>query len=113
MPYLKLAAVHTEDGGVSLFALNRDLRQTLRLRAEIRGLGALRVIDAQTLHDGDLKAANTREQPDRIKPAPLDGVAVEGGTVAAELPPASWTIIRLRGRPLTAAPVRGSRRPRR
>ncbi len=95
VPYLKLAAVHTEDGGVSVFALNRDLRQPLRLRAEIRGLGSLRVIDAQTLHDGDLKAANTSEQPDRIKPALLDGVAWEGGTVAAELPPASWTIIRL------------------
>ncbi len=95
VPYLKLAAVHTEDGGVTVFALNRDLRQTLRLRAEIRGMGTLGVAGAQTMHDGDLKAVNTKEQPDRIKPVPLDGVVVEGGTLTAELPPASWTVIRL------------------
>jgi alpha-N-arabinofuranosidase len=93
--YLKLAAVHTEDGGVSLFALNRDLGQPIRMKAQIRGFGDLRVIDAQTMHDSDLKAANTRDAPDRIKPAALEGVAADAGAVTAELPPASWTVLRL------------------
>jgi len=95
VPYLKLAAVQTEQAGVSVFALNRDLAQPLKLRAEIRGLGAMRVLDAQTMHDGDLKATNTKDHPDRIRPAPLDGVRMDGGTLAAELPVASWTVIRL------------------
>ena len=94
-PYLKLAAVATQGGGVSLFALNRDLAQPLRMKAELRGFGDLKLVDAQAMHDADLKAANTKDAPDRIKPGPLGGVVVEGGTLAAELPPASWTLLRL------------------
>jgi alpha-N-arabinofuranosidase len=53
------------------------------------------VTDAQTTHDGDLKATNTKDTPDRIKPVALEGVSADGGAVTAELPPASWTVLRL------------------
>ncbi len=94
VPYLKLAAVNTEEG-VTLFALNRDLGQAMRMQAEIRGFPGLRVVAAQTMHDADLKAVNTQAEPDRIKPMALEGVVAEGGRVTAELPVASWTMIRL------------------
>ncbi len=63
VPYLKLAAVNTEEG-VTLFSLNRDLGQAMRMQAEIRGFSGLLVVEAQTMHDADLKAVNT--QPSRI-----------------------------------------------
>ena len=94
VPYLKLAAVDT-GAGVTLFALNRDLRQTLRLGVEIRGFAGLAVAGAETMHDSDLKAVNTQAKPDRIKPVRLEGATMAGGVLTAELPPASWTVLRL------------------
>jgi alpha-N-arabinofuranosidase len=99
VPYLKLAAVNTDDGGISLFALNRDLAQTLHMRAEIRGFPELALAAAETMHDSDLKATNTQAAPDRIKPMALEGIVVADGTVTAELPPASWTVLRLGAAP--------------
>jgi alpha-N-arabinofuranosidase len=55
------------------------------------------VEDALALCDANLEAVNTREQPERVKPSPLDGVAVEGQRLRAILPPASWNLIRLGG----------------
>ncbi len=89
VPYLKLAAVRTADAGLSVFALNRDLEQPMRMKAEVRGFGGLQVVEARTMQDSDLKATNTKDAPDRIKPHALDGVTIEGGSLAADLPPAS------------------------
>ena len=50
---------------------------------------------AQTLHDRDLHAANTKDHPDRIRPAPLANIVVEADRLRATLPPASWNVIRL------------------
>ena len=93
VPYLKLAAVHTPEG-LTLFALNRDLENPMQMTADIRGFSNLALIEAQTLQDADLKACNTQAEPDRIKPATLDKVTVEPGRVIADLPPASWTVLR-------------------
>jgi alpha-N-arabinofuranosidase len=93
VPYLKLAAVNTPEG-LTLFVLNRDLENTLEMTADIRGFSNLELIAAETLHDADLKASNTQAQPDRIRPGKLERVAVEAGRVVADLPPASWTMLR-------------------
>jgi alpha-N-arabinofuranosidase len=96
VPYLKLSAVHDAEGGyVTLFALNRNLEQPLALEADLRGFGRLAVSQATVLRDDDLKAVNTRDQPDRIAPAELEGVRWSDGKLGASLPPASWCMIRL------------------
>ncbi len=95
VPYLKLAAVHAEDGGLNLFALNRALDQEMELEVDARGFAGLRVIEALTLHDPDLKAVNTKAAPDRVRPVANDRVETVPGQVRAVLPPASWNLIRL------------------
>jgi alpha-N-arabinofuranosidase len=96
VPYLKLAAVHDQAAGsLTLFALNRHLEEELLLDVSARGFAGLDVERALELHHSDLKATNTRENPERIKPAPLAGVAVEGHRLRATLAPASWNVIRL------------------
>jgi alpha-N-arabinofuranosidase len=94
-PYLKLAAVHQQGGGLSLFALNRSLDQQMALDVTVKGFPGLSVEEAVELRDRDLEAVNSKEDPDRIKPAPLDGVSVEGHRLRATLAPASWNLIRL------------------
>jgi len=94
VPYLKVAAV---DAGatLTLFLLNRSLDEEAAVEIETRGFGPLSVARATTLRDDDLEAANTKDAPDRVAPAPLSGVESSGG-VRAVLPPASWNVIRLR-----------------
>ncbi len=95
VPYLKLAAIGTEDGGLSLFALNRCLDDAMRLELRIGGFGGLRVGEATTLHDGDLQAANSAAAPDRIRPVALADATLRDNVLRAVLPAASWSVIRL------------------
>jgi alpha-N-arabinofuranosidase len=97
VPYLKLAAVANESGGLTVFALNRCLGSEMRLQVDARGFADLAVTAATTLHDADLKAANTRDTPDRIRPATLTGISAHGSRITATLPPASWSVNRLAG----------------
>jgi alpha-N-arabinofuranosidase len=93
VPYLKLAAV-ADGGGLNVFALNRDLKSEMRLEAEARSFGGLKLVEALTMHNPDLKAANTKDAPNRIVPRALAGVSADGGKITASLPPASWNILR-------------------
>jgi alpha-N-arabinofuranosidase len=96
VPYLKLAAVHDQaSGSLTLFALNRHLEEELSLEVTARGFAGLDIGQALELRHSDLEATNTRENPERVKPAPLAGVAVEGHRLRATLAPASWNVIRL------------------
>ena len=61
--YLKLSAVANEGGGLTLFALNRDLEQEMTVLVNARGFGRLAVAEATVLTDSDLKAANSKAAP--------------------------------------------------
>ena len=93
--YLKCACVAGADGELTLFLLNRCLTRGMEVAVEARGFAALEVSEAWQLCDSDLKAANTCEAPDRVRPAPLTGVRAEGARVHAALAPASWNVIHL------------------
>jgi alpha-N-arabinofuranosidase len=94
-PYLKLAAVDDDAGHLTLFALNRHLSEPMTLRVTARGFDGLAVERATTLADPDLEAVNTRDAPDRVRPKALADIRLEDGSLAATVPPASWSVIRL------------------
>jgi len=96
-PYVKLSIVHDAAGGyVTIFALNRHLSATMPVDVVARGFRGLAVDRATQLSHDDLKATNTKERPDNVRPVPLGGVTVSGERVHAQLAPASWNVIRLR-----------------
>jgi alpha-N-arabinofuranosidase len=95
VPYLKLSAVATRSGGLSLFLLNRDLKQEMDVSIEARSFGALGLDEALELRHDNLQATNTRDDAEQVKPMPLKGVSVDGGQVRATLQPASWNVIHL------------------
>jgi alpha-L-arabinofuranosidase len=43
--------------------------------------------------DGDVRARNTREDPERVAPHENDSAAIEDGTLRVTLPPVSWTAV--------------------
>jgi alpha-N-arabinofuranosidase len=80
---------------LTLFALNRSLDQALPLEVTAKGFAGLALEQALELRDDDLKAVNTEDDPERVRPAPLEGVTVAGAKLRATLAPASWNMIRL------------------
>jgi alpha-N-arabinofuranosidase len=96
VPYLKLAAVHDDESGIlTLFALNRSLTEELPLRLQAAGFCKLVPKQALQLRDPDLKAVNTKQNPDRVAPRPLASVRTEGEWLKAVLAPASWNVIQV------------------
>ena len=94
-PYLKAAVVADAKGGVSLFLLNRDLQQEMRVTIDARNFGRLALKEASELHHADLKAINDKATPLRVKPQPLDAIKIGPDGIEATLKPASWTVIRI------------------
>ncbi|WP_406854957.1 alpha-N-arabinofuranosidase [Alsobacter sp. KACC 23698] len=94
--YLKLSAVADEKGGLSLFLLNRDITQDMDVSIDARGFGRLVVDQALELRHDDLGAINDKNAPERVTPAALHGVVVDGGRIRATLKPASWNVIHLK-----------------
>ncbi len=99
MPYLKLAAVEDPvSGAVTLFALNRNLEGPMVLDVALHGFGTPVVVQALQLRHNDLKATNTRDEPENVAPTPLLGARAGADHLRATLAPASWNLIRFVGR---------------
>jgi alpha-N-arabinofuranosidase len=93
-PYLKASAVADDKGGLSLFLLNRDLKQGVEVSVDARSFGRLQLQEAEELQDDDLKAINTSAEPLRVMPRSLKDVSVSGGKITLKLKPASWNVVR-------------------
>lgn len=52
---------------------------------------AVRGVRGSALHDSDFTAANTQEDPDRVRPVEQEAT-VEDGELRSVLPPASWSM---------------------
>jgi alpha-L-arabinofuranosidase len=95
-PYLKVAAVHMpEEATLTLFLLNRHLTDEASVEISADGFPALAVERATTLRHADLDAANTKDDPEKVKPSPLGGVTVSD-RIRVSLPAASWNVVRLK-----------------
>ncbi|GLY13913.1 alpha-N-arabinofuranosidase [Kineosporia rhizophila] len=98
VPVVDAVATHDpETGEVSVFLVNRHLSEPVTLAVPLAGfeLGTFAVTEAWTLTDSDLSATNTAEEPDRVVPVANSGVTVADGVLRLELPPVSWSAIRL------------------
>jgi alpha-N-arabinofuranosidase len=96
VPCLKSACVlNPETGGLSVFALNRSLDDELELMMNLRAFRELRPAEWLVLGHDDLKASNSAEEPDRVRPTTATGATVSDGVLSALLRPASWNVLRL------------------
>lgn len=97
VPYLEAVAVHNEDKSeVTIFAVNRHLEEALPLELDLRSFGECRVIEHIVLENDDLKASNTIDAQDRVKPHTGGNAASSNSQIQAILGKASWNVIRLK-----------------
>lgn len=96
VPALWATATHDEETGeIALFAVNRDRTSPLTLTTDLRPFPGSRVIEHLVLTDDDPAAVNTAERPDRVRPRPVEDTKTGEDSLVVELPPVSWTMIRL------------------
>lgn len=95
MPLVDAAATLGDDGSVTIFAVNRDLKEDIALEADLRAFGELKVLEHIVLHHDDVKAINTEENPNNVAPQEGKGGTLDGGRLEVVLPSLSWNVIRL------------------
>ena len=95
VPLVDATATMGDDGSVTIFAVNRDLKEDIALEADLRAFGELKVLEHIVLHHDDVKAVNTEENPDNVTPHAGKGGQLDGGHLNVVLPSLSWNVIRL------------------
>ncbi|RZS91433.1 alpha-N-arabinofuranosidase [Motilibacter rhizosphaerae] len=93
-----LDAVATHDpqtGEVSVFAVNRSTSEPTELTIDLTALPGLQVAETWTVADADPYARNTADDPERVVPRENGSASLSGGTLTLELPPVSWSAVRL------------------
>lgn len=96
VPIVDAVATHDADGrGTTVFAVNRSLTEEVTLEIDTLALGRVSQAAATSLFDDDIHAANTLDEPDRVRPRENTSVDLGEGTVRITLPPVSWTVLTL------------------
>ncbi len=95
VPVMDAAAVRGEDGSVTIFAINRDMKEDVLLNCDLRAFGDLKVKEHIVLHHDDVKAVNSEENPENVVPGQGDCGKMDGGRLDIALPALSWNVIRL------------------
>jgi len=94
VPVLDTAAVLGDDGGVTLFCVNRDMAEDILLDLDLRSFGSLTMAEHLLLHHEDVKAVNTEPAPLNVSPVSLEPARAEGGRVRVRIPALSWNVLR-------------------
>lgn len=95
VPVVDATATLGEDGSVTIFAVNRDLQEDVELSVDLRAFGDLRVDEHLVLHHDDVKAVNTEEKPDEVRPVEGQKGTMDNGRLTIVLPALSWNTVRL------------------
>ena len=95
VPMLDVSATYDEgDGSCALFLLNRELDKEREVALEWQGAAPVRTLGFETLTGPDLKAANSFDQPERVKPEGLE-IPAAGSRMTLKLPPRSHSVLRV------------------
>jgi len=92
-------AVATHDdatGDTAVFLVNRSLDEAVEIVIDTSILGEVTVGSAESLHDDDMHAANTRSDPERVGLKPNETARLIDHELHITLPPVSWTAVTLR-----------------
>jgi alpha-N-arabinofuranosidase len=90
-----VATHDAESGEVSVFAVNRHTSEPTTVEIDVRAFGQVEVVEALTMANDDPYARSSVDDDTSLAPRANDSAAVDGGTVRVELPPVSWTVVRL------------------
>jgi thioredoxin-disulfide reductase len=96
VPCLDATAVWNEENEeLVIFAVNRDMEDSLILKCDLRNFSGYQMVEHLTLEGYDIKATNTLENPTNVTPSVRENAKVDNGILDIELHNLSWNVIRL------------------
>ena len=94
VPYIDAIATRDDKGNVTVFCVNRDMKEDYELAIDLRSFGNLKLAEHIMLHHDDVKAVNTEKNPDNVAPSAGPGGKIDGGKAEIRIPALSWNVIR-------------------
>ncbi len=95
VPVVDATATVSDEGDVTIFAVNRDMSEDACFTCDLRAFGDLKLAEHIELHHDDVKAVNTEENPDNVAPVVKHDGKLDGGRLEIPLRSLSWNVIRL------------------
>jgi alpha-N-arabinofuranosidase len=92
LPSLSASASRSVSGEVTVTLSNLHAHEAQDVSINT-GTSASKLVDARVLAGASLNDHNSFDKPDQLKPKPLAGVSVAGGTVKLSLPPRSVAVV--------------------
>ena len=93
VPEIDAAAVRHADGTLTLFCLNRSVKEDTAVTLDLRSFGSLAMTEHILLHHDDVLAVNTEKEPNTVAPIRLPVAAFENGRGTVTLPALSWNVL--------------------
>ncbi|GAB3219156.1 alpha-N-arabinofuranosidase [Kineococcus gypseus] len=87
-----VATVDPDEGRLAVFVVNRHPTEPIAFSTDLRGFGEVSLAQTHLIGGDDLFAVNTADAPDRVTPRPHEDATIDGTTLRAQLPPASWSL---------------------
>ena len=95
-PYIDSVVINDEEAGtLTVFAVNKDLENSYEVTMDVRQFGGYAIEKHILLTHDDVKAVNTEQDPDQVKPVCVNTDCIDAGTLTMKFPAKSWNVIRL------------------
>jgi alpha-N-arabinofuranosidase len=96
VPCLESVVVYEEEKEeLTIFAVNRDLEESLLVETDLRDFPGYRVIEHIVLESDDPNAVNSLDNPNRVVPHTGGKTVIEDDMAKSVLNKLSWNVIRL------------------
>ena len=92
---LGTAVWNQEKEELTIFAVNRNVDEDLKLETDVRSLEGYTLVEHVVLENQDMKAANSAEK-ETVAPCNTDRSSLSDGIITSILGKASWNMIRLK-----------------
>jgi alpha-L-arabinofuranosidase len=100
VPAISCAATWDEaSGAAALFLVNRDPANAHSVEVDLRSLPLAGISEQLTISDPDIRATNTAQAPDRVRPRSEITGQLRDGRLNLNVEPVSWTALSLSATP--------------
>ena len=87
-----VATYDADERRLAVFVVNRHPTESVSVSTDLRGFGEVSLSEATLMGGDDLFAVNTMDDPDKVAPQAHTSASVQGTTLHATLPAASWSM---------------------